>query len=123
VHAHLEQVDFDPYDLPGYAGRLYDIFERDPALLRLSSWYQLERESRRLPAVVAANDVRIKALMKAQREGRLTKQYKPEAILALVQAIASSWARLNPEFRSTQPDTATRRRTVVDAVAQLFGTD
>ncbi|MFD1049161.1 TetR/AcrR family transcriptional regulator, partial [Kibdelosporangium lantanae] len=41
----LAEVDFDATDLPGYAGRLFDYFEADPAALRLVTWYRLERRT------------------------------------------------------------------------------
>ena len=43
VQAHLDRVNFDGTDLPAYAGRLFDIFEDDPTVIRLASWYRLER--------------------------------------------------------------------------------
>ncbi len=124
VQSHLAAADFDPYDLPAYAGRLYDIFEDDPAVMRLASWYLLERAaSKPLPAVLAANAMRLEMLRKAQSEGRLTTRYEATAILVLVQAMANSWARLNPEFRTAQPDRSLRRHAVVDAVTRLLAED
>src|ERR1700722_20666734 len=43
VAGFLDQVPFDVADLPGYAGRVFDYFEDDPAALRLSIWYRLPR--------------------------------------------------------------------------------
>ena len=43
VGGSLSKVDFDASDLPEYAGRMYDRFANDPASLRLSTWYRLER--------------------------------------------------------------------------------
>jgi AcrR family transcriptional regulator len=119
-----EKINFDPDDLPAYAGRLIDGFEDDPAVMRLISWYRLERAaSAPMPAVVSANERRLERLRVAQREGRLTTRYDPAAILALVHGIAGSWATRNPEFGSLQSDRAARRLAVVDAVARVLAAD
>jgi AcrR family transcriptional regulator len=119
-----EKINFDPDDLPAYAGRLIDGFEDDPAVMRLISWYRLERAaSAPMPAVVSANERRLERLRVAQPEGRLTTRYDPAAILALVHGIAGSWATRNPEFGSLQSDRAARRLAVVDAVARVLAAD
>lgn len=38
-----EAVTFDASDLPGYAGRVFDYLEGDPAISRLTTWRRLER--------------------------------------------------------------------------------
>ena len=119
-----EKINFDPDDLPAYAGRLLDGFEDDPAVMRLISWYRLERAvSSPMPAVTSANETRLERLRAAQREGRLTTRYEPSAILALVHGIAGSWATRNPEFGALQPDRAARRAAVVDAVTRVLAAD
>jgi len=119
-----EKINFDPDNLPAYAGRLLDGFEDDPAVMRLISWYRLERAaSAPMPAVTSANETRLERLRVAQREGRLTTRYEPTAILALVHGIAGSWATRNPEFGALQPDRAARRAAVVDAVTRVLAAD
>ena len=122
VQAHLDRVNFDGTDLPAYAGRLFDIFEDDPAVIRLASWYRLERSNGPgLPAVISANQARLEKLRQAQSEGKLTDRWDATAILVLVQSIASAWATLKPEFSTTSaPDRAKRRLAVVDAVTRLI---
>jgi AcrR family transcriptional regulator len=125
VQAHLDRVNFDGTDLPAYAGRLFDIFEDDPAVIRLASWYRLERSNGPgLPAVISANQARLEKLRQAQSEGKLTDRSDATAILVLVQSIASAWATLNPEFSATTaPDRTTRRLAVIDAVSRLIAPD
>ena len=125
VQAHLDHVNFDGTDLPAYAGRLFDIFEDDPAVIRLASWYRLERSNGPgLPAVISANQTRLEKLRQAQSEGKLTDRWDATAILVLVQSIASAWATLNPEFSATTaPDRTTRRLAVIDAVSRLIAPD
>jgi len=66
----IELVPFDPEDLPGYAGRLLESFERSPDTVRLTTWYQLERpHGAPLLAVVASNVEKLQALQAAMDRG------------------------------------------------------
>jgi AcrR family transcriptional regulator len=122
VAAYLERVHFDATDLPGYAGRLFDYFEGNPAALRLSTWYRLERpHGSPLHAIVSVNQERLEKLESAQREGVLPGHYVPAELLALVQSVATAWSSMNPEFGVTAPaDREHRREIVVDAVRRLL---
>jgi AcrR family transcriptional regulator len=125
VQAHLDRVGFDGTDLPAYAGRLFDIFEDDPTVIRLASWYRLERSNGPgLAAVMSANETRLANLRNAQHEGKLTDRLDATAILVLVQSIAGAWATLNPEFSTTNaPDRTARRLAVIDAVKRLIASN
>ena len=122
VGAWLERVDFDVADLPGYAGRLFDRFEDDPGSLRLSTWYRLERpHGAGLQAVASVNRIRLERLERAQKDGILPTHFAPIQLLALIQAIATAWATMNPEFgAAATTDRDYRRSTVVDAVRRLL---
>jgi AcrR family transcriptional regulator len=122
VAAFLEQVPFDAADLPGYAGRLFDRYEDNPATLRLATWYRLERpRGAPLQAIVSANEVKLEKLEHAQRSGTLPGHYTPVELLTLVQSIASAWASMTPELGATAPaELEYRRHTVVDAVQRLL---
>jgi len=125
VGTSMALVDFDATDLPGYAGRLFDRFADDPAALRLSVWYRLERpRGPGLQAVVAVNRVRLERLAQAQRDGAVPDHFDPVALLSLIQAIATSWESMNPEFGAAAPtDRGYRRGAVVDAVRHLLATN
>jgi AcrR family transcriptional regulator len=125
VQHHLNRAKFDGTDLPGYAARLFDIFEQDPAVLRLAQWYRLERSTGPgLTAVVAANETRLENLRQAQRDGKLTDRLDATALLVLVHAIAGAWATLNPEFSAASaPEREARRDAVIAAVSRLVATD
>src|ERR1700684_3029258 len=43
VKTHWAVVIFDASAPPAYAGRLFDIFEDDPTVILLASWYRFER--------------------------------------------------------------------------------
>jgi AcrR family transcriptional regulator len=118
----LDAVHFDAGDLPAYAGRMYDYFADHPQAQRLTIWYRLERPAGPgLRAVVEANRDRLDALAEAQRQGRVTGEFSPVALLTLVQAMASGWGTMNPEFAGATAtvDRAERRRSVVEAVRRL----
>jgi AcrR family transcriptional regulator len=120
----LDAVAFDAGDLPAYAGRMFDYFADHPQAQRLTIWYRLERPSGPgLLAVVEANRSRLEALTRAQQEGRVSSAFPPVALLTLVQAMASGWGTMNPEFADAAAavDRAERRRTVVEAVRRLAG--
>jgi AcrR family transcriptional regulator len=122
VERYLSTVGFDADDLPEYAGRVFDYFERHPDELRLSVWYRLERpRSVRLEAVVAVNESRLSELERAQHDGVIPAEFAPVELLALVQSIATSWSSMNPEYAIDVPASrGDRRQSVVSAVAKLL---
>jgi hypothetical protein len=94
---------------------MFEYFADDPAAQRLTTWYRLERPTGPgLRAVIEANQSRLAAL----HEGRTLS---PVALLTLVQAIASAWGTMNPEFAEAAAavDRTDRRRAVVEAVRRL----
>jgi AcrR family transcriptional regulator len=117
----LDAVHFDATDLPGYAGRMFDYFADHPEAQRLTTWYRLERPAgRALAAVVDANRTRLEALAAA----RVTTDFSPVELLTLIQAMASAWGTMNPEFAeaAAASDRPARRRAVVVAVTRLLST-
>ncbi|MEV6282127.1 TetR family transcriptional regulator [Kribbella sp. NPDC051770] len=122
VEAYLAEVGFSADDLPAYAGRVFDYFEASPDHLRLAVWYRLERPgSARLEVVLEVNAARLEELERARAAGTLVSDFSPVELLSLVQAIATSWSSMNPEFESGVPDQPARRRAVVAAVERLVG--
>lgn len=121
VDTYLAEVGFDTTDLPGYAGRVFDYFEEHPEHQRLNVWYRLERpEGSALEAIVAVNKSRLGDLEEAQRSGVVPANFTPAELLALLQAIATSWSSMNPEYAASAPDQAARRAAVVEAVERLL---
>ncbi|MEU4242161.1 TetR family transcriptional regulator [Actinoplanes sp. NPDC026619] len=122
VRQTLDAVAFDATDLPGYAGRMFDHFADHPDAQRLTTWYRLERPTgRALSAVIKANRTRLEALAAAST----TTTFSPVELLTLIQAIASSWGTMNPEFAEAAAaiDREARRRSVIEAVTRLIGQD
>ncbi|WP_354637674.1 TetR family transcriptional regulator [Kitasatospora camelliae] len=119
-----ESVPFDPDDLPGYAGAVFDHLSAHPDLVRLVTWKRLERPEA-TPAQAAAYRVKREALAAAQRDGRIEPSHDPVDILVLVAALAQAWFTLPETETETDgaplsPDRLTRHRAaVVDAVRRL----
>ncbi|GAA4389456.1 TetR family transcriptional regulator [Tsukamurella soli] len=115
---------FDADDLPGTAAAIFDQFEENPELARLTTWYRLEAggSDAAMPAAWAANDAKIAAIAAAQATGRVTDAMPASVLLGLMLTIATSWVDLPPEFASLERDftTAERRGFVIEAVRRLI---
>ncbi|KPI22166.1 transcriptional regulator, TetR family [Actinobacteria bacterium OK074] len=119
-----ESTPIDASDLPGYAGQLFDWYERHPWVQRIATWYRLERagSGELLGVVVDSNAAKIAAVAKAQEEGLLPTRFPADVLLGLVLHLSGFWSSNVPEYDavvdagSAEP----RRRVVVDAVAALL---
>jgi AcrR family transcriptional regulator len=109
----LHEVPIDVTDLPEYAGRLFDRYERDPQVPRLATWYRLERAGTQAPlaAIVKSNHDKVDAIARAQRSGDLPSHFA-----------AAMWTSITPEFTelTTAHTAASRRRVITDAVAAVL---
>jgi AcrR family transcriptional regulator len=117
------EVPFDPYDLPGYAGRLVRLHDRRPEIMRLVTWQRLERSGGEPnPLAVAAVASQVDAIAEAQEAGVLPAHFPPGFIFGLVLHIAAGWTAVNPEFEAAigVPDLDERVRHVEDAVRTLL---
>jgi AcrR family transcriptional regulator len=117
------EVPFDPYDLPGYAGRLVRLHDRRPEIMRLVTWQRLERsDGEPNPLAVAAVSSQVNAIAEAQKAGELPACFPPGVVFGLVLHIAAGWTAINPEFEAAigVPDLDERVRHVEDAVRALL---
>ncbi|TDW87578.1 MULTISPECIES: TetR family transcriptional regulator [Kribbella] len=121
VEKYLDEVGFDVEDLPSYAGRVFDYFEEHPDRLRLSVWYRLERpDGQPLEAIVAVNQRRLEEIQRGIRRRVVSRRFTPVTLLSLIQAIATSWSSMNPEYGAELPDRSQRRTAVVMAVERIL---
>lgn len=124
VEATLRDTPIDPTDLPGYAGRLFDRYQKHPEVQRLATWYRLERGDGYDPieAIVASNAAKVKAIAEAQRAGLLTTRFEPAVLLGLVLTLSGTWSAMTPEYTGLvrRLSVAKRRKAIVDAVAALL---
>lgn len=120
----VDEVPIDASDLPGYAGRLFDSYQRRPWVQRLVTWYLLERgdsDQEPMSAVVESNRAKVAAIEKAQSAGLINSGFSAVELLGLVLHMSLIWAVSLPEFRAVVGpiDEASKRQLVVDAVARL----
>jgi AcrR family transcriptional regulator len=124
VEATVSETPIDPTDLPEYAGRLFDRYERHPEIQRLATWYRLERGESDDPigAIVASNAAKVKSIAEAQKAGLLSTRFEPAVLLALVLTISGTWSSMTPEYAGLvkRLSVAKRRRAIVDSVATLL---
>ncbi len=124
VSATVTDTPIDPTNLPEYAGRLFDRYQKHPEVQRLATWYRLERADGADPidAILASNTDKVEAIDQAQRAGRLTTRFEPAVLLALVLTLSGTWSSMTPEYAALvkRLSVAKRRQAVVDAVAALL---
>src|SRR5215467_7353004 len=79
------EIPIDADDLPGYAARLAQAYQRDPDVLRLLTWQRLERGTE-APSVLAVEhrDTKIAKIAQAQADGRLSDRYPADVLLLAV---------------------------------------
>jgi AcrR family transcriptional regulator len=118
----LAEIPITPHDLPEDAGRLFDSYETHPEMIRMITWYQLERagKSAPIPAVVAATKAKTEAISGAQHAGTVSTRFAAGQVLALVLNLSVMWLTQSPEASADTPaDRAYRRTTVVEGVRRL----
>lgn len=124
VRETLDDAPIDAGNLPEYAGRLFDSYEERPWVQRIATWYRLERagSGELLPAVVAANSAKVRAVADAQAAGLLPARFPAAILLGLVIHLSGMWSGSMPEYDTLIEDRspAARRKAVVDAVAALL---
>ncbi|GAA3635817.1 TetR family transcriptional regulator [Lentzea roselyniae] len=81
----IEAVPITPDDLPGYAGRLFDVYQQQPELLSLAGYHRLENGFEAIgKAEGDAHTEKVAAVAEAQRAGRLPVDFDAEELLSLV---------------------------------------
>lgn len=121
LHRMVDVVPFTAHDLPGYAVALYDSYLTDPELVRLASWYRLERvpTGALLAAHSGNSDAKHDAIAKAQADGRIIGSIRPDEVYALVISLAGTWSPISATFTASADDAAAdhvRRRTALRGV-------
>jgi AcrR family transcriptional regulator len=124
VDATIRAVPFDATNLADYAARLFDRYDREPDVRRLSTWRRLERGAPHPPleGIVANNQKDVAAIVDAQRAGQLPARFTAIELLTLVLTIAAMWTSQNPELSAVvrKLPRARRRQVVIDAVRAVL---
>jgi AcrR family transcriptional regulator len=120
----ISAVPMDARDLPDYAGRLFDAYERNPELRRIATWRRLERGAPHPPLEPLFENSRadIASIAQAQKEGHIPTRFAAIELLTIVLTLAAMWMAQTPELtRVLQRLSRVRRRTVVvDAVKAIL---
>jgi AcrR family transcriptional regulator len=117
----MESVPIDAYDLPGYATRLFDRYREHPEVLRLATWYQLEKAAGSAPAATSIRCAlgKVAAIREAQEAGAISDRFSPEDLLVLVLKISTVGSRDSPESADFGRPVESLRECIALAVAQL----
>lgn len=120
ILAAAQDERFDADDLPGYAGRTYDLLTERPHLWRLMTWFHLERgqEVLLLPAGHSVLEAKHAAITAAQAEGRITADFTPDEIVRLVATIAANVVHGTGGEDSQEHEA--RRRAIQLAIARML---
>ncbi|MFF8771935.1 TetR family transcriptional regulator [Kitasatospora sp. NPDC015120] len=100
-----DAVPFTPDDLAGYAGAMFDHLVREPQILRLAAWHQLERPET-TPVEADAYRLKVEAVADAQRRGTVAADIDAVDLLALVLGQVTSWFAASPALRTAAPEEA-----------------
>jgi AcrR family transcriptional regulator len=119
----LDEVQFTPADLPGYAGRLFDYLLGHPYQIRLATWNRLERSGRQPGAAELATLTRgkVTAIKRAQADGIVSSYLRADDILAFTMALIIAWTPVFPVSQGEQTPRQLRkhRGAVIEAVRRL----
>jgi AcrR family transcriptional regulator len=117
VAGTVEETRIDADDLPGFAIRIFDHRLAHPELIRLVAWDRLERDGAGVAgeAVEAAHREKVKAISRAQRQGKIATALGAEALLEFILAVSETELDLEPGSRAA----AAHRKRIAAAVAQL----
>ena len=93
VRHTVSEAPIDATDLPGYAVRLYDANLAHPEVMRLITWYRLERGEAALGTALALESTRhkVEAVRAAQAAGTVSDRFPAADLVALVQHTAMLW--------------------------------
>ena len=98
--ALMDGVPFDPGDIPGYVGRLFDYVVERPEVYRLITWAALERPGAVAEFEAASYGAKLSAISELQREGRLDASFAPADLLALTMSLAGAWFSASEAVRT-----------------------
>lgn len=114
----ITAVPIDAFDLPEYAGQLFDWYAANPEVLRLATWAQLERGnlSGNSASAEQANLDKIRKIREAQKAGAVTESIDAERVLVLLLRLTT--AQLDSDRRRGK-QTEALRSAMVESVRRL----
>jgi AcrR family transcriptional regulator len=116
----MEEVPIDAYDLPGYVGRLYDRYRRHPEVLRIATWYAMERGiDAPHPSSLRSSKAKTAKIREAQKAGAITTDFTPEDILVLILNLSTTGHRVSPESLSPDRSHDAVKKSIMNAVERF----
>jgi AcrR family transcriptional regulator len=125
VLGFVDKVPFDAARLPDYAAATYDYYREHPEVGQLVAWHALEpgEAEHRLRVIEEEIRVRSRAIERAQKDGAVNAAIPAGELLALVDAIARTWAVTTPEREPKagvgRRGVLRRREALIEAVTQF----
>jgi AcrR family transcriptional regulator len=114
----MDNVPFDAANLGEYAAALYDHNQDNPAAVRLTYWFRLERGDAELPESAVASQARkVAAVKEAQAAGVVNADIPAEELLGSVLAIILGGLPEPP--KPTPAARRARRQAIVRAVERI----
>jgi AcrR family transcriptional regulator len=111
-----DEVPPNPFDLPTWVGELFDFHQRQPEVLRICLWAQLERPE-------AASEPLETYLAKVESlQQRASPAISAVDLLVIIYAIAQAWqlAPVGLLAADQRADTGTRRAAAIESVARIL---
>ncbi|MBN9386739.1 MAG: TetR family transcriptional regulator [Chloroflexi bacterium] len=117
-----QEIAFNPSDLPGYAGRVFDYTLAHPDLMRLVAWTNLEQQAV-TPDRLGVHSGKVEEIRQAQESGLVNPNFPPGFILIMVMTMANAWSASNPYGQQLEPsalqDPTKLRANIIEAVRLL----
>lgn len=112
VLSTVEAVPMEPDDLPGYAVKMFDRYLANPEILRLVTWYQLERAhiQSEPAALTEANAAKIRAIREGQKDGWISDRIPAAELVNLVVSLSMLSAIVHPGSPATPSKAELKRR-------------
>lgn len=125
VARFVDEVPFDPTDLPGHAAGAFEFYAAHPEVAKIGAWHALEpgESEHRVPAIEDVIRRRTRAIARAQADGLVDSSLPAAELLALISAIASGWAIPTPErlaeLGTDRRSIKRRREAVIETVSRI----
>jgi AcrR family transcriptional regulator len=121
IGRNLHDVPITAHDLPEYAARLFDQYQKYPEVLRLGTWALLERgtETFKTKAMLEANEHKINEIRKAQLEGTINTTFSPAMMLMLLLALTHTGPNISGSLGG-KGEIKKRREAIQEAVRCLI---
>lgn len=121
-----EDVEFTPGDLAAYALRVFDLATRQPDLMRLLAWFNLEQTVSSPAERLSTQQRKVALLAQAQATGQVTTRFPAAFLLSAVMALATAWSAANAfshDLAAGEPDTLALKDQLAEAVRRLTAPD